>query len=245
MSRTAFIKSQGATCNNFRNAWSFINKKKKTILFGAWDNRTEGNTTLILSEDWKVRRGRKSSAYDESRENIRLIEEEGYKLKTFPMEHSDGAKDESGIGPAKIGKLIPILTDKKLIRIGNNWYASDGVASNIIPEEIENPSKYIEGASKTIAVNAYERNRKARTKCLNHHGHACTACRFDFSERYGEIGQGFIHVHHLKPLSEIRAEYELDPIRDLVPVCANCHAIIHCRTPALTIEELKEHLGRK
>ncbi len=36
------------------------------------------------------------------------------------------------------------------------------------------------------------------------------------------MGEGFIHVHHLKPLSEVGYEYRVDPIRDLRPVCPNC-----------------------
>lgn len=56
---------------------------------------------------------------------------------------------------------------------------------------------------------------------------------------YGLIGEDYVHIHHLKPLSEIGKEYELDPIKDLRPVCANCHAIIHRKKPAYTIDELK------
>lgn len=57
---------------------------------------------------------------------------------------------------------------------------------------------------------------------------------------YSALDKDFIHVHHLKPLSEIRKEYKVDPIRDLRPVCANCHAVIHSRKPAYTMEEMKE-----
>ncbi|HEX9840255.1 MAG TPA: HNH endonuclease [Anaerolineales bacterium] len=56
--------------------------------------------------------------------------------------------------------------------------------------------------------------------------------------------KGIIHVHHLIPLSEIKGTYDLDPIKDLVPVCPNCHAIIHSTQPPLTIEQLKEHLSK-
>ncbi len=57
---------------------------------------------------------------------------------------------------------------------------------------------------------------------------------------YGQIGEGFIHVHHLKPLSEIGQEYEVDPIEDLRPVCPNCHAMLHRKKPPYTIEQLKD-----
>jgi 5-methylcytosine-specific restriction protein A len=92
-------------------------------------------------------------------------------------------------------------------------------------------------------VNSYERSRKAAECCVDHHGHACSVCGFDFGRSYGEIGEGFIHVHHLKPLSEIGGEYSVDSIRDLRPICPNCHAIIHRRTPPYGIEELREILA--
>ena len=52
LTRKQFIESQGATCRNWTWSWSFINEKEKVIIFGAWDVRTEGNTSLILSKSW-------------------------------------------------------------------------------------------------------------------------------------------------------------------------------------------------
>jgi len=51
-------------------------------------------------------------------------------------------------------------------------------------------------------------------------------CKFNFEETYGEIGKGFIHVHHIKPLAS-SGETRVDPYNDLVVVCPNCHSIIH------------------
>tara|TARA_B100000809_G_scaffold160137_1_gene157512 strand:+ start:297 stop:1193 length:897 start_codon:yes stop_codon:yes gene_type:complete len=101
----------------------------------------------------------------------------------------------------------------------------------ISPEEIVDTRKYFEGATKTRSVNAYERSTAARNKCLAHHGFDCAVCEFNFEDRFGSIGEGFIHVHHLNSLSEIDGEYEVDPIEDLRPVCPNCHAMLHKRDP--------------
>lgn len=111
-----------------------------------------------------------------------------------------------------------------------------------IPEEIVSEDRYIEGATRRIAVNAYERNREARRICLKHHGTRCTICAIDLELVYGSIAQGFIHVHHLKPLSEVGVQYEVDPITDLRPVCPNCHSIIHLGKRTRSIEEVKELL---
>ena len=187
-----------------------VNEAKKLIIFGAWDRHTEGNMTLIFSEGWSSSsKGRKPAAYDQSREHIRLIEEEGYKLMTFPMKYSDANKDEDGIGPAKIEGFEPKLTEKSLKRVGGNWYASDDALGNLLPEEVEGPEQFIEGASKTVSVNTYERNAEARAKCISYYGYKCAVCGFDFEAFYGEIDKNYIHVHHIIPLSEIGKEYEL------------------------------------
>lgn len=110
----------------------------------------------------------------------------------------------------------------------------------VLPEEVESPESYIEGATKTISVNIYERNPQAREACLSAHGHTCAVCSFDFEVEFGEIGKGYIHVHHLKQLADIGIEYELNPVTELRPVCPNCHAMLHRRRPVYSIDELRE-----
>lgn len=58
-----------------------------------------------------------------------------------------------------------------------------------------------------------------------------------FAEFYGPEVAYIIHVHHLIELNRIGREYEVDPIRDLRPVCPNCHAVIHSRKKPYSIEE--------
>jgi predicted HNH restriction endonuclease len=128
----------------------------------------------------------------------------------------------------------------------DNLTIVDNELNNILPEEInlEESSKLIEGAKKYIVINVYERDSKARAKCIEYYGTKCFICKFDFEEVYGEVGKGFIHVHHLKPLSEIEDEYEVDPINDLIPVCPNCHAIFHKRRPSYSIEEIQNFISK-
>jgi 5-methylcytosine-specific restriction enzyme A len=112
------------------------------------------------------------------------------------------------------------------------------------PEEIPTNEQeaLFEGAKRTITVNAYERSNKARQLCIKHYGTTCIVCDFDFEEKFGEHGKGFIHVHHLTPISDIGEHYEIDPIKDLRPICPNCHSMLHRVEPPLTIEELKDML---
>ena len=149
------------------------------------------------------RTGRKSSAFGEAREYLRRVEEDGYRLFTFPMKFSGVLQDANGVGPARIGGFVPELTEKVLMRVGDRWYASDGAFVAEISEEIQRPELYWEGASKTVAVNAYERSRAARAACLSHHGHRCAVCGFEGKTAYGEVGDGVIHVHHVVPVARI------------------------------------------
>jgi predicted HNH restriction endonuclease len=86
---------------------------------------------------------------------------------------------------------------------------------------VVNAQTYYEGATKHITVNVYERSAKARRACIARYGVACFVCGFNFKSVYGDAGDGFIHVHHLKPLSEVGEEYVLNPVEDLRPVCPN------------------------
>jgi putative restriction endonuclease len=111
-----------------------------------------------------------------------------------------------------------------------------------IPEEINEAEPIFEGALKKVIVNAYERSNAARAKCLHHYGCKCVVCGTILSEIYGEIAQGFIHVHHIKQLSEVNDEYQIDPISDLRPVCPTCHAIIHLKKTPYSIEEVQQFM---
>ncbi len=106
------------------------------------------------------------------------------------------------------------------------------------PEQVDR-GEYREGAVRQVLVNAYERNRAARQACIDHYGLACAVCDLQLKDRYGPLGAGFIHVHHIVPMSELGANYRLDPVRDLRPVCPNCHSILHRQRPPLSIEKLR------
>jgi predicted HNH restriction endonuclease len=116
------------------------------------------------------------------------------------------------------------------------------IGVQLLPDEEPVPFQAKEGARLQVEVNIYERSLAARKRCMAHYGATCTICGFDFEATYGEVGTGFIHVHHIIPLSEVDESYVVDPVRDLRPVCPNCHAMIHRRSPAFTIAEIRERL---
>lgn len=118
-------------------------------------------------------------------------------------------------------------------------------SGQIFPEEIEPDKAFYEGATAFVRVTRYERDAQARAACIAHYGCQCSVCGFDFALKYGDIGVGFIHVHHLVPLSMISAEYVVDPVKDLATVCPNCHAMLHQRSPPFDLEELRKLIARR
>jgi 5-methylcytosine-specific restriction protein A len=237
MSRKQFIESLGATCTNWNWSWSFINRSKKEIIFGVWDDRAIGANWLVFTYDWeRNENGQKNKGFQQSRDHIAHIENEGYKLYVFRMFAVDGSD------PIKIRDFERKLLPKKLLRKGNDWYATEAEES-ILPEEIQDAeNEYIEGTKSIVTVNSYERNPEAREKCIEHFGCFCSVCGFDFEKHYGLLGANYIHVHHLIPLNEIKKEYSVNPTTDLIPVCANCHAMLHRGRKTISIESLKEHI---
>ena len=109
---------------------------------------------------------------------------------------------------------------------------------NLFPNELPDDNTYLEGCKKTVTVNRFERNPSARKECIQHFGAKCSVCNINFEDVFGEIGKGYIHVHHKVELSSINKEYKVNPIKDLIPVCPNCHAMLHQKKPPFTIEEL-------
>jgi 5-methylcytosine-specific restriction protein A len=132
-----------------------------------------------------------------------------------------------------------------LIGKGKNWLnVPDGIAALPgyvrafrFPDEVV--PHFYEGGKQSVVVNRYERDPQARDACIARHGCVCAVCDFDFGEKYGELGKGYIHVHHIVPLSQISQSYRVNPVTDLRPVCPNCHAMLHRREPVLTIEQLR------
>jgi hypothetical protein len=107
------------------------------------------------------------------------------------------------------------------------------------PDEVGTSAGLTEGAVQGVLVNRYERNPEARQECLSHHGYVCQCCLVDMESVYGELGCHYIHVHHKVPLADIGEDYQVDPINDLVPVCPNCHAMLHRPATVLAVEELR------
>lgn len=109
-------------------------------------------------------------------------------------------------------------------------------------------NEYIEGEAIRRSITSYERNQFAKGECIKHFGYCCQICGFNFAENYGDVGKDFIHVHHITFISSNGGiAHEVNPHKDLIPVCPNCHAMLHRKINGryLSPSELKECISLK
>jgi hypothetical protein len=146
---------------------------------------------------------------------------------------------------ANLQTLINFIDENILPQNGHIKLKLDITEQNIesakLTLDVEN-ELFNEGARKQVVSVAIERNRQARAACLTIHGSACKACGITLAERYAGIEKDIIHVHHLILVSDHPGEYRIDPRNDLVPVCPNCHSVIHSKHPPYTIAEVEDML---
>jgi len=118
-------------------------------------------------------------------------------------------------------------------------YALNGIFMHEVETGTTDPETFSEGRSTQRKITIFERSRSARKACLKEFGARCFICQFDFGKKYGSRFAGNIHVHHLNPISWRTAMYELDPKRDLRPVCPNCHYVLHLKDPPYTVKQVQ------
>lgn len=186
--------------------------------------------------------------YIETKESLRLTFPEAYNFLTIATKGYNITIHQTAFVDTFFDTLIQTITsfaDKgNLLELSNeiNDLANEQQLYTFT-DNIED-EKLLEGIRRTITTTYYERNQKARTKCLSHWKYDCAVCGFNFEQTYGQHGKDYIHVHHKTPVSEIKKEYEIDAVNDLVPVCPNCHAMLHRNKETLTIEELKNMINK-
>ena len=205
-------------------------KHKKSVIVGWYKNATVY---------------RKREHYKGRQYNLMCDFEDGYLIdeqsRTFKVPRA--SVDGFGFGQANV------------------WYAKEKVASNYVQEVAEYidsldiqhnddtmpqiiPQIFEEsGIAKKVVVNKYERNVLARRKCIELKGSKCEICGFNSALFYGDEFKEKIEVHHIVPINQIKEDYQVNPETDLIPVCPNCHMILHIKMnngQYPSIEMLKE-----
>jgi len=144
-------------------------------------------------------------------------------------------------GPTVIDGSSPSALDALALTWSSRLLGAVLALMPLEPVQTE-PQGEAEGGAQQILVTRYERSHINRAACIEIHGARCKVCNFDFAAVYGEIGEGFIEVHHIEPVSGIAPGTIIDPAKDLAPVCPNCHAMVHRRKPPYSIDELRSIL---
>lgn len=130
------------------------------------------------------------------------------------------------------------VTPKKMVKTQRKYWVLDEKQNKKYSTE------YYEGNLQQVLVNKYERNPIARKRCIEKYGYICQICNMDFEKKYGELGKGFIHIHHIVPISTKKGEiHKINPENSLIPVCPNCHAMLH--KGKLSIKKLKEIVDKQ
>ncbi|TCZ74907.1 HNH endonuclease [Flaviaesturariibacter aridisoli] len=126
------------------------------------------------------------------------------------------------------------------------WVTQAGLLGHDIlttEEALIDRKLFQEGKLLQVQVNRYERDPKARKACLALHKPYCAGCAVDFKKMYGSDIVDIIHVHHIKPLAGYSKKRVTDVAKDLVPLCPNCHAVVHSGKKLMAISELKKRLA--
>ena len=164
--------------------------------------------------------------------------------RCFELEHIAfwTGLNEANIKNSKTSEISEVTIESTLIDITNKKQMSKSIEicfatyNDIKSLQPINLSK-IEGAQYQKVIHSYERSAILRSRAIELHGVTCIVCGLKFSNLYGPIGEGFIHIHHLEKLAD-SGEKNVDPKTDLVPVCPNCHAMLHKEDPPMSPEAL-------
>lgn len=136
---------------------------------------------------------------------------------------------------------IEVLENKTLYKIYVDHIPSDIDQTVNLDLEAIAAEDCVEGGMSSKFVNYFERNPKLRAAAIQIHGTTCMACQFNFAKKYGDRGEDFIEVHHLKPVSGNLDRIQVNPHTDLVVVCSNCHRMIHRRkSNILSLQDLRK-----
>jgi len=217
--------------------WIFDKKSGLTVM-----QKNDDNSVIILPCEMGADTSR--SIFENSNSAsiiynmITEVEEKGF--HTFvELNHNEFFFDESPLSNPVSSFSIRIQITSS--GVDSNWL------ENLIADVMEDLQSVIttveigrsEGQKFKTHVSRYERDKHNRAACIEFHGTSCKICGLNFQEKYPGVSDGYIHVHHIEQLSELVKPRLFDPRVDLIPVCPNCHAMLHSRKPPLKPEELR------
>lgn len=193
---------------------------------------------------------RKLSLYEEIPNPEKFRNPAGVGLKLGNLQYLDPDESARGMkGASRLDKEVweeyhddPETLHKIALEIKASIDDSGSLAKLASADVEEDEESFPEGKFIYRIHRMRERNKKAveaaKRAALKDGNMHCSICGFDFEKQYGHRGAGYIEFHHIKPISEYAPNEETKP-SDLIPVCANCHRMLHRGKPWITPDELR------
>lgn len=162
------------------------------------------------------------------------------KVLGHTLSSNDELESEYMAFTSKLG-ISPCNKNRKYWRLNlqgvdfiNNTIADDGFPEGRLVER-----KHKSRERNQTLVSAAKEAFLKKNKTLH-----CEICGFDFEEKYGERGRGFIEAHHTVPVSDMDPGQKTQ-LKDIVLVCSNCHRMLHRSRPWLRMEQLRKLIADK
>lgn len=143
-------------------------------------------------------------------------------------------------GTMKVGKPSEMESEALTALIVDSLSIPTWFLDQMLTEGLSEYRGQAEGDVRSFFGNRYERSRVNRAVCLRHFGLRCRGCGELVEEKYGVLGKEVVHVHHIIPISKMGGSKEVNPLTDLIPLCPNCHNVVHREDPPVSIERLRE-----
>lgn len=161
--------------------------------------------------------------------------------------------DQPGRGMSRGNQLEQVVWDEFASDLVRLRRTAELIAGNVETPQAAEPvgspeeeESFPEGRIAYRLHVARERNRalvrRKKEQALERDGRlVCEVCAFDFKERYGDLGDGFIECHHTVPIHTLQ-EGAQTRLEDVALVCSNCHRMIHRSRTWLEVGELRGRL---
>jgi len=227
-----------------------VSRSWKTTQVNFQADSFAGEFLIFIREQVKSREAQLISLIDSNQDAFSSIQflVDGVSLRgsVEEMNEVNSLRFEVGVLTSESSIEYGILNEQEenLCRFAITLFASILPVKTIAFRNADEVLGFPEGSVSKVLVNKYERDPKNRSAAIAIHGKSCLACGFNYADFYGELGDEYIVVHHVVPVSKIGPDYEINPSIDLVTLCANCHAMVHRQDPPLSVAELRGILGR-
>jgi 5-methylcytosine-specific restriction protein A len=200
-------------------------------------DRMGSQTGAVKTETYRNRNGVRLKLM-----NFRRLDPELRLLGQVGMQR--GAKAEEAVWQKYAGDKAALRADAEKILVTLQLTAAFADDQDKVEED---PYEAEEGGVQMRAHRYYERDRRLikrkKVEAAKRGPLSCEACGFNFQLRYGPIGDGFIEVHHTKPV-HLMQPGEKTRLADLALLCSNCHRVAHRQRPPLEVKEIQNLVTR-